>query len=83
MHRNGLGPSVEWAHASIAFQTVPGLGWRRHMSQIAAEIGTVLAGSRTAKNRQPFADWTDELVWTRRKHRIAREREVTGVEVNA
>jgi hypothetical protein len=43
MHRNGHGPSVEWAQASIPFPTAPGLGWRRHMSKIAMEIGTVFA----------------------------------------
>jgi len=39
---NGNGPSVGWTIASIPFHTAPGIGWRLHMSKIAAEIRTVL-----------------------------------------
>jgi hypothetical protein len=36
MQRNSNGPSVRLP--SIPFSTSPGLGWRLHMSRIAAEI---------------------------------------------
>jgi hypothetical protein len=33
---------VGWTIASIPFHTAPGIGWRLHMSKIAATIRTVL-----------------------------------------
>jgi len=80
MQRNGNGPSVGWAIAPIPFHAAPGIGWRLHMSYIAAQIGTVVASSRAAKNRQHIDDLIDELVWIRRMHRYAREHEVTVME---
>jgi hypothetical protein len=40
--RNSNGQSVGWTIASIPFRTAPGIGWRLHMSKIAAKIRTVL-----------------------------------------
>jgi hypothetical protein len=38
MQRNGKDSSVGWKIASIAFRVAPSIGWRLHMSKIAAEI---------------------------------------------
>jgi hypothetical protein len=38
MQHSGYGPSVGWTIASLPFHKVPGIGWRLHMSRIAAEI---------------------------------------------
>jgi hypothetical protein len=43
MQRSGNGQSVGWVFASIPFHTAPGIGWRLHMSKIAAEILPVRA----------------------------------------
>jgi hypothetical protein len=77
---NGNGPSVGWTIASIPFHTAPGIGWRLHIKKIAAEIGTVVASSRTTKNRQPIDYLINELVWTRRMRRNAREHEIKIVQ---
>lgn len=76
MQSNGNGPSVGWTIAPIRFHAAPGIGWRLHMSKIAAEIGTVAASPRTTKNRQHIDDLIDELAWIRRMHRDACEHEV-------
>jgi hypothetical protein len=81
MQRDGNCASVGWTMASIPFHPAPGLGWRLHMSKIAAEIGTVVASSHIAKNCQPIDDLIDELVWTRPMRRNPRDHEVKVVEV--
>lgn len=83
MQSNGNGPSVGWSIAPIPFHAAPGIGWRLHMSKIAAEIGTVLASPRTAVNRQRIDNLIDELVWNRRMHRDACKHEVKVGEVTA
>ena len=42
MQQNGNDPAVGWTIASIPFHTAPGIGWRLHMSKIAAEIRPAL-----------------------------------------
>jgi hypothetical protein len=42
MQRNGNGPAVGWTIASIPFHKVPGIGWRLHMSKIAAKVRTAV-----------------------------------------
>jgi hypothetical protein len=66
MQRNGNGPSI---------------GWRLHIKTIAAEIGTAVADSRIAKNRQRIDEVIDELRRTRRMRRNAREHEIKVVQV--
>jgi hypothetical protein len=38
MKRNGYALSSRWAFASIRFSAEPGVGWRLHMSKIAAQL---------------------------------------------
>ena len=81
MQRNGNCPLVRWTMASIPFYPAPGLGWRLHMSKIAAEIGTMVASSPTTKSRQRIDNSIDELVWTRPMRVTPRDHEVKLVEV--
>jgi hypothetical protein len=38
MKRSAYALSTRWAFGSIRFSAEPGIGWRRHMSKIAAEL---------------------------------------------
>jgi hypothetical protein len=52
MQRSGSGQSVGWTIASIPFHTAPGIGWRLHISKIAAETHVAAAEGEKAGTKR-------------------------------